>query len=315
MNQPTPAFPFEPQTAAFVARVSAQPPTEGLTLEQLRAGYRQNVIGDSVPADPAVETIDDRVASPGGDIPVRLYTPPAAVGATTALLLYVHGGGFAVGDLDSHDGLLRFVAQRLGHRVLALHYRRAPEHPYPAGRDDVMAVLAWARASGARLGIDPTRIAIGGESAGATHAAASAILARDEGLPPLRALWLLVPALDATCSADSYRAYATGAGRTATEFAYLWSLYVPAAEQRKQPGPSPLHAALGGLAPVFVYTAEFDPARGDGEAFVDRVRAAGGVAVAKRQTGLVHQFVEITGISSASRRAVEAAIDDLRAIL
>lgn len=269
---PTPArLAFEPATAAFVEEVGRQPPTEGLTLEQLREGYRQTVIRNSVPADMRVAVRNDTVAGLAGAVPVRLYTPQAAVGRTSGLLLYVYGGGFAVGDLDSHDRLLRLIASELGHRVLAL----------------------------------------GGESAGGTHATAAAMAVRDRQLGPLKALWLLVPALDAQTRGTSYTTFATGAGRTATEFAYLWSLYVPDVAQRGLPGPSPLYASAAGLPKTFVYTAEFDPARDDGESFAKKLEAAGGQVTLQRQKGLVHQFPEITGLSPASRQAV---VDAARAL-
>jgi acetyl esterase len=309
---PTPArLAFEPATAAFVEEIGRQPPTEGLTLEQLREGYRQTVIKNSVPADLSVAVRNDTVAGPAGAVPVRLYTPQTAVGKISGLLLYVHGGGFAVGDLDSHDRLLRLIASELGHRVLALEYRRAPENPYPAALDDVVAVYRWVQAQARSLQVDPQRLALGGESAGGTHATAAAMAVRDRQLSPLRALWVMVPALDAQTRGASYTTFATGAGRTATEFAYLWSLYVPDAAQRGLPGPSPLYASAAGLPKTFVYTAEFDPARDDGESFANKVEAAGGQVTRLRHKGLVHQFPEITGLSPASRQAV---VDAARAL-
>jgi acetyl esterase len=309
---PTPArMAFEPATAAFVEEVGRQPPTEGLSLEQLRDGYRQTVIKNSVPADMSVAVRNDTVAGAAGAVPVRLYTPRKAEGKTSGLLIYVHGGGFAVGDLESHDRLLRLIASELGHRVLALDYRRAPENPYPAALDDVLAVYRWVQAQARSLQVDPQRLALGGESAGGTHATAAAMAVRDRQLGPLKALWLFVPALDAQTRGASYTTFATGAGRTATEFSYLWSLYVPDAAQRGLPGPSPLYASAAGLPKTFVYTAEFDPARDDGESFANKVKAAGGQVTLKRQKGLVHQFPEITGLSPASRQAVVDAAREL----
>jgi acetyl esterase len=308
---PKPGLELEPATAMFVDEVGRQPPTEGLTLDQLREGYRQNVIKNSVPIDTTVAVSDDTVAGPASAVRVRLYTPRAAVGKTSGLLIYVHGGGFAVGDLESHDRLIRLIASELGHRVLALDYRRAPENPYPAALEDVVAVYRWAQSQASKLQVDPQRFALGGESAGGTHATAAALAVRDRRLGPLKALWVLVPALDAKTTGASYTEFATGAGRTATEFAYLWSLYVPDASQRGLPGPSPLYASAAGLPKTFVYTAEFDPARNDGEAFAKKIEAAGGDVTLRRQKGLVHQFPEITGLSPASRKAVIDAVRDL----
>jgi acetyl esterase len=306
---------LEPATAVFVDEVGRQPPTEGLTLDQLREGYRQTVIKNSVPIDTTVAVSDDTVAGPVGAVRVRLYTPKAVVGKTSGLLVYVHGGGFAVGDLESHDRLIRLIASELGHRVLALDYRRAPENPYPAALEDVVAVYRWALSQAGKLQVDPQRFALGGESAGGTHATAAALAVRDRRLGPLKALWVFVPALDAKTTGASYTEFATGAGRTATEFSYLWSLYVPDVSQRELPGPSPLYASAAGLPKTFVYTAEFDPARDDGEAFAKKIQAAGGDVTLRRQKGLVHQFPEITGVSPASRKAVIDAVRDLYSTL
>lgn len=303
------AFDFEPETAAFVAAVAAGPPTEGLSIDELRDGYRATVIGNSAVVDAEIASLDMDVAGPRGAIAVRLYIP-AGLPAPAPLLLYVHGGGFAVGDLESHDRLLRLVAATAKVAVLGLDYARAPEHPFPAARDDVRAVLGWARDQSAALGIDPGRIALGGESAGATHAVMVA-LAGEAG--DLVALWLLVPALDPAGRGASHSEFATGAGRTATEFAYLWSLYLPDAAERA--ALAPIDADPAGLPPLLVYTAEFDPARDDGEAFAARAEAAGVAVSRHREAGLVHQFPEITGISPGSRAAVEAAARELGATL
>jgi acetyl esterase len=307
-----PTFEFETDTAAFVKQVEQQPPTEGLTLEQLRAGYRESVVKNSVLTESGVSTLDMHTAGAQGKIPIRLYTPNECVDKTSGLLIYVHGGGFAVGDLESHDRLARLIATHLGNRILALDYRRAPENPYPAAMDDVLSVYQWVHANADTLKIDRTRVALGGESAGGTHAVASALAIRDRQLAHLKALWVFVPALDAMGTSASYKEFATGAGRTATEFAYLWSLYVPDAQQRAQPGPSPFYADLKNLPPTYIYTAEFDPVRSEGEEFAKHIESSGGKILLRRQTGLVHQFPEITGISTASRQAVINAAQDLR---
>lgn len=301
-------FAFEPETAAFVAAVAAGPPTEGLSIDQLREGYRATVIGNSAVVDAEIASLDMDVPGPRGAIAVRLYMP-AGLAAPAPLLLYVHGGGFAVGDLESHDRLLRLVAATAKVAVLGLDYARAPEHPFPAARDDVVAALGWAREKAADLGIDPERLALGGESAGATHAVMAALA--DAGV--LKALWLLVPALDPAGRGASHAEFATGAGRTATEFAYLWSLYLPDPAERA--AVAPIDADPAGLPPLLIYTAEFDPARDDGEAFAARAEAAGVAVSHYREAGLVHQFPEITGISPGSRAAVETAARELGATL
>jgi len=315
MSEPQASFDFEPETARFVESVANGPPTENLTIEQLRDGYRATVIANSVAPVASVTTRDERLETSEGFVTLRLYTPDGIAGRVSGLLIYVHGGGFAVGDLESHDNLLRLICNEAETRVLAVDYRRAPENPFPAARDDVIACFEWAIANSDRLNIDKDRIALGGESAGGTHAVTAAIKLSAANPHVLKALWVFVPALDPTGAGESHTIFATGAGRTATEFAYLWSLYLPDESLRTSPEAGPAFADASVLPMTFIYTAEFDPARDDGENFAAKAMAAGTDVRLKRQAGLVHQFPEITGISPASRLAVVDAAKDLKAIL
>lgn len=306
MGDPT-VLNLEPETASFVEAVARQPATENLPLDVLRAGYSATVSANTLLPDSPVETRDLTGDGAVGPLDVRLYTPASLMAGTSPLILYVHGGGFAVGDLDSHENLVKMIAVSANARALALDYRRAPEHRYPAARDDVLAVYRWAVAHADLLGIDSRRIALAGESAGGTHAVAAALALRGDASAPLAALMAFVPALDASTSGASYETYSNGTGRTATEFRYLWSLYLPDEKAREYPEASPLMADLAGLPPTIIYTAEFDPARDDGEAFAVKARAASVEVQHQRVSGAVHQFPEITRLSPASRAAVEAA--------
>lgn len=312
---PSASFDFEPETARFVEAVANGPPTENLTIEQLREGYRATVIANSVPTLQSVVSSDRIIDTANGPIALRLYTPQAVAAQVSALLIYVHGGGFAVGDLESHDSLLRFIAHEAGMRVIAIDYRRAPEHPFPAARDDVLACFDWASANVEMLQVDKNKIVLGGESAGGTHAVTAAIALSASRPGTLKALWVFVPALDPTGSGESHTTFVTGAGRTATEFAYLWSLYLPDEGMRVSPEAAPAFADLPGLPATFIYTAEFDPARDDGENFAAKAIASGVDVQLKRRAGLGHQFPEITGISPASRQAVADAAQDLKAAI
>jgi acetyl esterase len=307
-----PAATMEPDSAAFAAEVAAQPqPVTPPSIDTLRSGYRQAFRQTSVAPSANVTAMDLTIPGSAGSLPARLYTPNAAQDTVTGLLIYAHGGGFAVGDLESHDALLRLIAEVADVRVLTVDYRLAPEHKFPAARDDVLAVFGWASSEANALGIDPSRIALGGESAGATHAIAATLTLRDAGLARPAALWVMVPATDASASGPSHKLFATGAGRTAAEFQFLWGLYAPEAMPRDDPGLSPLFADLRSLPPTLIYTAEFDPARDDGEQFARRAREAGVNVRLWRQSGLIHQFPEITGRSKASERAVRQAAKDL----
>ncbi len=304
---------IEPETAAYLAAFAAMPARENQTIEDLRAGYKAELIRSAPPPDPGVAWKALSIPGHAGEIPARLYVPLEADHGGP-LLIYIHGGGFAVGDLESHDGLVRLIAASSKLRVLTLHYRRAPENPFPAARDDVLSVFRWAAANAGALDIDASRIVLGGESAGAAHAVTAALALRGEAVTP-RAVWVMSPALDATTSGETYRTFAEGAGRTAAEFAYLWSLYAPDPETHADPAVSPGLADPTGLPPLYIYPSEFDPARSDGEAFAEKARAAGVPVTLRLRHGLIHQHPEITGVSAASRKAVEDAARELAADL
>jgi acetyl esterase len=302
---------LEPETAAYIERASEQPPRADQLIAELRDGYRANLIAESVAPDPSVASMDLTIPGPAGPLQARLYTPDTAGEAPGPLLFYVHGGGFVVGDLEAHDQLVRLIASSAGMRVPTLDYRKAPEAPYPAAHDDDVAAYRWALANVAQLGADPTKVAIGGESADATDAVAAALTLRDAGDRLPAALWIMSPALDATTSGASYDAFGDRAGRTTAEFDFLWSQYGPTSEERASPGVSPLMADLARLPALFIYPAEFDPARDDGECFAAKAEAAGVPVVLETRSGLVHQYPEITGESSRSRDPVVDAARDL----
>jgi len=309
----TSSLPIESETAAYLAAFAAMPPRENQTIQDLRDGYKAELIRSSAPADPGVAYRALSIPGPAGALDARLYVPLTADHGGP-LLLYVHGGGFAVGDMDSHDGLARLIAAASGLHVMTLDYRRAPEAPFPAARDDVLAAFRWVCANAIDLDVDPARIVLGGESAGAAHAVAAALVLRNETVSP-RAVWVMSPALDATTSGETYTKFATGAGRTSAEFAYLWSLYAPDVATHTDPAVSPGLADPTGLPPLYIYPSEFDPARSDGESFAEKARAAGVPVTLRLRQGLIHQHPEITGVSAASRKAVEDAARELAADL
>jgi acetyl esterase len=301
---------FDPEIAAYLDRAAAAPPREDLSLDDLRAGYRQSLIAESAAIDTPVETRDFSIEDEAGLMAARLYVPDAAV-SRSAALLYVHGGGFAVGGIDSHDPLMRLIASESALRVILFDYRLAPEHPFPAGRDDSIRAWEWLGARADDLDIDIARTAIGGESAGAAHAVAATLHLRDTGAILPAALWLMSPALDATTSGQSYADFASGTGRTADEFRYLWSLYAPNADDRATASVSPLLANPARLPPCYIYPAEFDPARDDGEAFAAKAKAAGVEVTLERRAGMIHQYPELTGVSQAARHFVAAGAQQL----
>jgi acetyl esterase len=257
---------------------------------------------------------DRRVPGPGGEIPVRVYRPEK--GSTLPALVYFHGGGWVIGSIETHDGSCRDLANRIGCVVVSVDYRLAPEHRYPAAADDCYAATKWVSEHAAELGVDPERIAIGGDSAGGNLAAVVALMARDRGAPALRHQLLVYPVTDADFSRSSYRENAEGYLLTTKAMEWFWGHYVPDTDQRRDAYAAPLHAAdLSGLPPAFVLTAEYDPLRDEGEALAGRLEKAGVPTRLTRYDGAIHGFFAMGLLAEVARRAVDEAVAEVRQAL
>lgn len=264
---------------------------------------------------PRVDLVDARnltVPGPAGPVGCRLYVPDGlAVGSP--MLVYHHGGGYVLGDLDTHDNLCRFLARYAGIRVLSVDYRLAPEHPAPAAGEDCLAVYRHACSSAAEWGADPDRIAIGGDSAGANLAAVTALAASGAGLPSPAFLLLFYPGTDATVRRRSRDLFGSGLLLTDPQMMWFMDHYVPDAANRADPRVSPLLADnLAELPPTYVATAGFDPLRDEGEAFAAALADAGVAVVCHRQPDLIHGFANLLGLGGRFREAVLEAAAVLR---
>ncbi|HET8954533.1 MAG TPA: alpha/beta hydrolase [Solirubrobacterales bacterium] len=264
------------------------------------------------PTIPMARVEPVEIPGPGGAI-ARLYVPPTAVEGPLPLLVYFHGGGWVIGDLDTHDSPCRFIAAHAGVAVLAVDYRLAPEHPFPAAVEDAFAAYRWVSENGARLGADPARIAVGGDSAGGNLAAVVCLAARDEGAPPPAMQLLIYPVTETGRELPSRRAFEEGFLLTRRDMAYYEDRYLPPGADRDDPRVSVLRAPdLSGLPPAYVATAGFDPLRDEGEAFAGRLREAGVPVALRRHPGLVHSYVNFTAICPTARAAVLEACGALR---
>ncbi len=240
------------------------------------------------------------------DIPVRIYRPlvPTGKGA----LVYFHGGGWILGDLDSHDDICRRLAGGAGITVISVDYRLAPETPFPGPLKDCYAATRWAAHNAAELDIDPHRIAVGGDSAGGNLAAAVALLARDESWPTIRFQLLIYPVTDARFDTPSYRDNAQGYLLTRQSMKWFWNHYVPNEDDRTLAYASPLRADYYGALPeALVQTAEYDPLRDEGEAYANAMLSAGVTVKHTRYTGLIHGFFGMSETVAASRAAIREA--------
>jgi acetyl esterase len=265
------------------------------------------------PTIPLKRVEDVELPGPAGAIRARLYVPPHGGSAEPPLLVYFHGGGWVIGDLDTHDDPCRFLAARSGAAVLAVDYRLAPEHPFPAAVEDAEAAYAWTAANAAQLGVAPGRLAIGGDSAGANLAAAVCLLARDGG-PPAPLLQLLIyPVTDVAAEAPSRHTFEEGFLLTRGDMDWFERHYLAADSDREDPRASVLRAPhLGNLPPAYVATAGFDPLRDEGEAYAERLRQAGVEVALRRHPGLVHSYANLTAICPTARAAMLEAAGALR---
>jgi acetyl esterase/lipase len=245
---------------------------------------------------------------------VRVYSP-AGHGPHPVLVFY-HGGGWVIGDLYTHDGICRSLVNAAGCAVASVDYRLAPEFKYPTPVEDSYAGLQWVAANGARLGLDPARIAVGGDSAGGNLAAVMALLARDRRGPRLALQVLVYPATSYDFTTASYRENATGYLLTTEDMRWFWRHYLSREEQGREPNASPLLAkSLADLPPALVITAGCDPLRDEGEAYATRLREAGVSVTITQYPGMFHGFVRMTRILDQSRAVLGEIAGALRKAL
>jgi acetyl esterase len=298
----------EMQTLLRLARwVRDDSASESGTLapEQARARVRAGAAAAAGPK-PATPTVTDlAIPGPAGTIPARFYEPPGLGLEERPLIVYFHGGGWTIGGLDTCESVCRFLALNTPAAVLAVGYRLAPEHPFPAAVDDAFAAYRWAAVDNTRLGVDPTRIAVAGDSAGGNLAASLSILAREDGggQPTMQAL--IYPVTDAVGGHRSREEFAEGFLLTRADMDWFEHHYLPPDIDRADPRISVLRAEdLSGLPPAYVTTAGFDPLRDEGEAYATRMGDAGVEVSLRRHPGLIHGFANMTAISRSARAAM-----------
>jgi len=309
----------------LIAAVDSPPMAEAgpddarATFDQLCAAFGS---GDS-----SVMANDLVVAGRSGPIPVRRYRPPgSSETAPLPTLVFLHGGGFVIGSLDTHDSLCRSLSAEAGTAVISVDYRLAPEHPAPAAVEDVTDALDDVIRRSEELGVDATRLAVGGDSAGGNLAALAALHHRnrcrsEEDLSPLRLQMLLYPVVDLTHDGGRYPSLIENAEgylltMEAMEFFERHYLSGPDGPDASSPSVSPIHVAdLTECAPAFVLTAEFDPLRDEGEAYASHLRDAGVQVTSSRYDGAIHAFVQMGAITAIGARAVAECSSSLREAL
>jgi acetyl esterase/lipase len=291
------------------------PRVETMTALQARAAIAQRRL-PVTNTDDVRRTIDHWVPGPGGAIPVRIYYPHGELFNSRPAIVFCHGGGFVFCDIESHDGFCRALARGTQAVVISVDYRLAPENPAPAAALDAFSAFAWAVEHAAALGIDPTRIAIAGDSAGGNLAAVTAILCRDRNVALPVAQLLIYPALDPSVETDSYHLYATGYVNTRAAMQWYWHQYLGGARvfdpaYLVAPALAESHA---GLPPAVVVTAGLDVLHSEGCGYARQLRNAGVRVVHRDFPGLFHGFMTMQSFPAAAS-ALHLVCRDLRQLL
>lgn len=262
-------------------------------------------------AEPVASVVDRTIPGPAGEIPVRIYTPAGA--EPFPVLLYFHGGGWVIGSPNTVHATCALLANRAGAVVVSVDYRLAPEHKFPAAAEDCYAATVWAAENARSFGGDPRRIAVAGDSAGGNLAAVVSIMARDKGYPELAYQVLIYPVTDHNFETPSYRENGTDYFLTTTMMQWFWNHYINGDADGSDWRASPVRVAdASNLPPAFVITAEYDPLRDEGEAYAQKLAAAGNIVTVKRYLGQIHGFCTLLGAMPAGRQALEEAAAQLR---
>jgi acetyl esterase len=274
------------------------------------------MLGLTAPRDVAVGKVDNfTIPGPGGDIRARSYAPVAASGPMPGLI-YFHGGGFVAGSLESHDGLCRLLASEGGLKVIAVDYRLAPEHVFPAALDDALASVQWIEANATALGLDAGRLAVGGDSAGAMLAAIVTQLLRDKGGVKLAFQLLMFPNTQIGGDTSSLNEFAVGYFLERRAIEYFHSLYLPADTDRNSPKVSPLRARdFTSLPPAYVMLAGYDPLHDEGLAYAEKLRGAGVKVTIADYADMVHCFIYLQTVLPQAHDAISRAARAVREAL
>ncbi|MDP7201750.1 MAG: alpha/beta hydrolase [Dehalococcoidia bacterium] len=304
-------MPLDQQARRVLDQLAALglPPNHTVSPQQARI----NMNSRPQSAGPEVARVEDRaIPGPGPDVPVRIYTPDGR--GPFPVLVWFHGGGWVVGDLDTADGTARRLTAQTGCVVVSVDYRLAPEARFPAAAEDCYAVTQWVATNAAGIDADPGRIAVGGDSSGGNLAAVVSLMARDRGVSPPVFQLLVYPVIARDFDTGSYRQNGEGYGITRDSMKWYWDLYLTEDADASNPYAVPLLANdLSGLPPALVITAEFDPLCDEGEAYAQRLQEAGVAVTYSRYDGMIHGFFGMPAFIDRGRIAVGEASAALKA--
>lgn len=308
-------MPLDPNARGLLDQMEQQglPPFEEMTVAQARdviMGFK-----DLQAEPPPIAATQDRtIPGPAGELPIRVYTPDAP--APHPVLVYFHGGGWTVGNIDIADRPCRALAHATGSVVVSVEYRMGPEDKFPASFDDCYAATAWVAEHAAELGVDPDRLAVIGDSAGGNLAASVALQARERGGPRIAYQVLIYPVTDCGVEYPSHQENGDGYLLTSAAMRWFWGHYLSDPAHGSDPRAAPIRATdLSGLPPALVVTCEFDPLRDEGEAYAERLRAAGGSVKLHRFDGMIHGFFWMSQVFPQTQELMDEIARELSSAL
>jgi acetyl esterase len=300
----------------MLAAVGGMADIAAMTPQQMREGFRRLAQSVDVKGVPVGKIEDAELLGPGGALPYRIYRPQQPAARPQPALVFFHGGGCVFGDIDTHDGLCRMLCAESGCAVISIGYRQAPEHKFPAAVEDSYAATRWVVDHAAALGLDPDRIAVGGDSAGGGLAAVVCQLAVARHGPALALQVLFCPVMDMRADTPSRKAFSQGYFLNQATIDWMLRHYCAAEADLDDPRLSPLRASqFSGLPPAHIHTAEFDPLRDEGEAYAKLLRQAGVAARYSCHAGMIHYFYAMVGAIPAARTALKGAAAAMREAL
>lgn len=307
---------LDPQAEALLKQMEADgvPEVSEMSVPQARM-FIEKAFTEMVPNPDLVSEIQNfTVPGPAGKLPVRLYKPEAS--ETPPLVVYFHGGGWVIGSVESHDATCRALAKASGCAVASVEYRLAPESAFPAAPEDCFAATVWLAENGGSLGVDSSRLAVAGDSAGGNLAAVVSLMARDKGGPRISCQVLIYPAVDFTRDYPSYEENGEGYFLTTADMKWFKGHYLAGESDAKDSLASPLLAAdHSNLPPAIIITCGFDPLRDEGEAYGEKLEAAGVEVTVSRYDGMIHGFVSMIGAIGDARTSIEEMGKRIRAAL
>ncbi|UOF92012.1 alpha/beta hydrolase [Fodinisporobacter ferrooxydans] len=308
-------MPLDPQAQTFLVQNAGTDfsVVKTMPLDQSRNMHVESVINYHRVLEPVAQVKDIEIPGPYGLIPIRIYIPDGK--NSFPLLLWFHGGGWVWGNLETADEACRVIANKANCIVVSVDYRLAPEHTFPIAIEEAYAAIKWAYENASEVHGDPSRIAVGGDSAGGNLAAVASMMARDRNGPKIIYQLLVYPVIDSRLSTESFQHFENGYSLTKEKMKWFWEQYAPGIADQQHPYAAPVFAGnLRNLPPALVITAEFDPLRDEGEAYANMLKEAGVSARCIRFDGMIHGFFTRVAAFDQAMRAIEEAAQELHKV-